>query len=445
MIQPAAPLGNIASFVTPTDAKPAEDRHTSRYRLRDVHRGMARSRNQQKCGRIRIDPHVQVMRGVNGGARLHGLVSCGSWSACPVCSHRIATARGDEIATGLDRHIEGTGDVILMTNTLRHDAGDRLAELYQGLSDAWRGVQAGAPWKRWREALGITGMIRGTDATVGPNGWHPHLHILILTRGTVPARTLARFRAWVRDRWDTMVRRHLGDEHAPTWRHGVNITRGRRAGYYVAKLGLAREVSSMATKAGRTGHRTPFEVLADFAAHGRKSDRRLWREWVSAMHGKKHVFWGRGLKAELIPDLIERTDAAIARAEGEEETIVTVIPAETWDRIKALPGVPARIVWAARAGSGEDVNAVIAAALERAPPRASKADRELQYSQDAMGNKIRYEAAARTIRQATRADRENGVPYQLHYRMPTARGQRLVLGTIWRIDESTQGVTNAHP
>lgn len=433
MIQPGAPLGNNAGFVTPSTGS-HEDRVSSRYRLRDVHRSLAKSSNQRKCGRVRLDPVVEVRRGGHGGARLHGLVSCGSWSACPVCSHRIATARGAEIMTGLERHIESGGDVLLLTPTVRHDAGDRLDPLYRGFSRAWRAVQQGAPWKRWRDRLGIVGMIRGTDTTHGPHGWHPHLHILILTDGRRSARELVEFRRWIRERWEAMVRRHIGDKFAPVWRHGVTLFRGASAGAYVAKLGLAREVSSMATKGGRVGHRTPFEILADLATWGRKGDRRLWREWVTAMHGKVHIFWGRGLRAKLLPEQPERTDAEIMDGVGDDEAIVTVIPADEWDRIASLPGVPARIVAAARSGSGLDVRAVIADALRRAPPRAPKDQRELQYSQDAIGSKIRWETAAREIRTATRADRAAGVPYRVHYRVPIYNGTRVEFGDIWRID-----------
>ncbi len=69
---PSPSSGGNARFVSPKQ---------ERFRLREVSRPLARSKNQRKCGRVRIKADVEVSRRVDqeeGGAHFHGLVRCGS-------------------------------------------------------------------------------------------------------------------------------------------------------------------------------------------------------------------------------------------------------------------------------------------------------------------------------------------------------------------------------
>lgn len=134
-----------------------------------------------------------------GGAHFHGLVRCGSWSACPVCSAAIAARRGLEIEEAIRIHLNTGGEVLLVTVTLPPHRGQSLQESAAVLADSWRYMKSGASWqggKRrrdgtirvgWRERIGYIGAISGTEATYGDrHGWHPHKHVLLFLEGYAP-------------------------------------------------------------------------------------------------------------------------------------------------------------------------------------------------------------------------------------------------------------------
>ena len=51
-----------------------------------------------------------------------------------------------------------------------------------------------------KDELGIVGTIRSLEVTCGPNGWHPHLHVLIFAGADVE---------WVQDGWTPKGRRRM--------------------------------------------------------------------------------------------------------------------------------------------------------------------------------------------------------------------------------------------
>ncbi len=173
----------------------------------------------RQCGRVlREDPDAPstgagVKRREHNGhsiAGYSGVVLCGSAWACPRCSAVIAQRRAEEIGRAVAAcHREG-GAVYLMTLTLRHKRGDRLADLFEAVStgwagafhsQAWKGVAARTRTKRGRTMIapaaigdasrfGVAGRIRSTEATVslpdsGGNGWHLHFHVLLFTVGSL--------------------------------------------------------------------------------------------------------------------------------------------------------------------------------------------------------------------------------------------------------------------
>ena len=380
---PSPPHGDNAGFVSPK---------LERFRLREASRLLARSKNQRKCGRVRIKSDVEVSRRLDqeeGGAHFHGLVRCGSWSACPVCSAAIAAHRGQEIEEAVRVHQEGGGEVLLVTVTLRHHKGHSLQELTDVLRDSWRYMKAGASWqggKRrrdgtrrvgWRERLGYVGAISGTEATYGDeHGWHPHKHVLFLLEKPVPKEVIEGFLRFSRKRWVKRVSEHHGFP-APSWEHGVNIVRGENAARYLAKMGLGREVAGIHQKEGRNGNLTPFQLLGKWADEECEAARKRWEEWTEAMHGKAQLFWSQGLRARLLPDSEEVTDEEIVEGEEGPEELVAVIPGNVWDKIRDRPNVPAEILCAADLGGKSArvlVQGIIARELSqrnspsRAPP-----------------------------------------------------------------------------
>jgi hypothetical protein len=105
------------------------------------------------------------------------LQTCGSIWACPVCSARIRHARAAIIEAAAVRWVDGFGGRLgFLTLTLRHALGQSLRSLRRALSAAWRRVTQ----SRWWRSLGVFGFFRAVEVTDGANGWHPHLHVLLL-------------------------------------------------------------------------------------------------------------------------------------------------------------------------------------------------------------------------------------------------------------------------
>lgn len=283
----------------------------------------------RQCGRVlRDDPGAPstgagVKRRVLSDrpiAGYSGVVLCGSVWSCPRCSAVIAQRRSEEIGRAVAACHQAGGSVYLMTLTIRHNRGDRLADLFAAISKGWAGAFHSQSWKgvtersrmkRGRRIIvpevlgdaarfGVAGRIRSTEATVslperGGHGWHLHFHVLLFTVNglgdglredldDVIGRLFARQRVWDRE---TVGRLAFGTRLFGRYARAVERA-GYRAdpdgfdirpvskdasefvGSYLAKstydvaIKLGMEVAAGSqTKEARTARNvTPFEVLA---------------------------------------------------------------------------------------------------------------------------------------------------------------------------------------
>ena len=104
--------------------------------------------------------------------------------------------------------------------------------------------------------------------THGPNGWHPHLHVLVLCERDPGAAGLAAMVLHFQARWRKVITD--AGYRAPSDAHGVKVERCEsavEAGKYISKVG--DELARGDLKSGRKmGHRTPFEIAADLVSRG---------------------------------------------------------------------------------------------------------------------------------------------------------------------------------
>ena len=418
-------LGNNAKFVamanrfTESGLSDA-DGDLLRGRMRATHRDLnPASKNQQKCGVIRRKKEVEV-RKAEGRAYLGGLVSCASWHSCPVCSRRIARNRAEEIERALEAHHGNGGSTMLLTLTMAHTAGHALKRLYRGLADAWRKVTMERAWREAREDLRIVGTVRATDCTLGQNGWHPHLHVLVLTEDALDEKGMTALEDRLYEVFSRKVVEIVGEEHRPAHRDqvgsgvGVNIQAGTRAGSYVAKMGLAREITSIGTKEGAGGRRTPFEILRDVATRGTLEDRELWLEWSRAMKNQVQVQWSPGLREKLGIANREMTPEEIIEAAEADDTWesehVTWIDAPSWRAVRSQSAGEARIQYVAamapdKETAARSVKALVEVAVRNAP-QETDAMRELQSAENPISSKIEGSAALKVKRAKTKLARE---------------------------------------
>jgi len=292
-----------------------------------------------KCNRVRIAPVVQVA--VQGStAHFHGIMRCASVWACPTCMLRIRIARAAEVMRAVTWHRErfGAEGCALLSLTVRHGLGDDLRTLRAGIADAWRKVTAGAPWKRQAARFGLVGWIKALEVTAGPNGFHPHLHLVLLTERPLDDA----FRGWLTERWKTKLGEAVGRANIPNDERAAVITTLHDANY-LTKLGL--ELTAP-TKAGRgSENRTPLQLLAD-ACDGDGASVDLWRCYTEGMYGAKMLTWSKGLKAAA--GVGDKTDAELVEGELGAETIVCELDGAVWDANRDRPGFKVGLLQAAR-------------------------------------------------------------------------------------------------
>jgi len=107
----------------------------------------------------------------------HGIMTCGSPWICPVCSPSLADRRGEALARTL-AHFMGLGfRVAHAVLTIRHTRGMPLSEVFEALSRAWRHMTKDRAFRPHWEGLGYA---KGVEVTLGPNGWHPHIHLALV-------------------------------------------------------------------------------------------------------------------------------------------------------------------------------------------------------------------------------------------------------------------------
>lgn len=240
------------------------DTERESYALRARGRRLSQNLRTQGCG-IRCvqgdGVELEVRTRTDGAhARWVGVQRCEHRWTCPVCARRIITRRRQQIADAVERgatharravgadNVQRVRTWRMVTLTLRHHSGQRLADLLRGLRAAWRATrQRGTVQRAFRAH--VLASARAVEVTLGPNGWHPHIHVLILSDQWDDSEVQA-----LASTWTEMVTRELGaacapdDAHAVRWSHTLRET-------YLAKLGL--ELTG-AAKAG-----SPMGLLND--------------------------------------------------------------------------------------------------------------------------------------------------------------------------------------
>ncbi|MBC6805864.1 hypothetical protein CRD17_01355 [Corynebacterium sp. LK30] len=233
----------------------------------------------------------------SGLAQLGAVGHCGKVHACPECSAQICRHRREEVTTALEGFYDSDPDqrkrVYLVTLTVRHNHSESAISVRHGIEKGWRALMANHTTKKMRKSGFLHGVIRTIEATYGGNGWHFHIHAVVmldLERDPYDGRghhILQRrwLEVWERGTLRKLASGKLGG--VPDARYGVKfdlIQKGDLQSLveYITKMGQtvpkgvakaakvqqkqefrahASEVTYGANKKGRAGNRSPFEVL----------------------------------------------------------------------------------------------------------------------------------------------------------------------------------------
>ena len=347
------PLENTANRVARAGQRPADHR-IDRWEARGALWRESSLERVQSCGRwsVLADGSVQVR--ANGQAVGYaGLASCGSVWACPVCNSKIQAVRRLEVGTGLAWALSD-GGAAFGAYTLHHHAGSGLDPTWRSLTKCWQAVARDKGVRATREALGVSGVIRTAEVTYGANGWHPHLHPLVLfsrpvSPGDVATLHREQFRAW------TSAAARLGlsapsnaaqDLHAVTGEraHSEVADYFTKASYRPSVEAVAWEATSTQTKSRTraTDSRTPWDLLRSVYLDGDADALDLWHRWERDSKGKRALTWTRGLRHRIGLDQ-EATDEDIAATEvGDQADAGFVI--EDWSPVRAVPRLGAELL-----------------------------------------------------------------------------------------------------
>lgn len=328
----AASLGKTLKDFVGRAAGGGGRRKASRYRLQRFaadlvpdHRGLG------ACGwKMLPDASGVAVRGKAspaGGyetAHLGNLLVCGS-HLCPVCGPRIAEVRREEVAQVIDWAKAQGLHPIMVTLTTANKLGDALRPMAEAQKRALRALKRDRRYKARRPF--IVGVVSAFETTHGGNGWHPHIHLLLLVKASTMGRAL-RLVAGLRKPWGVAAKA----EGLHTGRAGFRADPGHEAADYMAKWDLSHEVAASTAKKGKDKGRTPAQILR--AAYGGDVPAaRLWAEYATAMKGKSVLRFSQGLKAAAGIDEVADEEAAAA-PEDDRRKLIDVIPGDLWEEAK---------------------------------------------------------------------------------------------------------------
>lgn len=296
----------------------------------------------------------------DGVAGYAGLVHCASVWACPVCSARIRWRRSLEVGQVLAGAIQAGHPLVFFTLTARHHRGQALAGLWASAARAWGRATSGRAWASAAER--VEGWVRVWEVTYGRNGWHPHVH------GVLVLGDSGRWEAipeGMYERWSSGLQRAGLD--APLlvgqdWHLVEGDQAAEEVAGYLLKLsedpGEALGSELAYSQPGRSrsglGTRPPFALLDDLVETGEAESLRLWHEWETASKGKRQVGWSQGLRERF--GVVEVEDQAIVdEAVGTEQDDLVAWSRSGWRELVKVPERMARLLSLAEEGGASAV------------------------------------------------------------------------------------------
>lgn len=303
-------------------------RRRVRFSRRQVLWNVSRMQSVRHCGRVpRSGSDGVSLRLREGVAGYGGLQHCGSVWACPVCAGRILVHRALEIGAVLGRAIEQGHPVGFVTLTMRHHRAQPLRVLWGAAQKAWQRAISGKGWVEVGDLL--DGWVRVWEVTHGQNGWHVHVHCVVVLARDSTRDDLERIGSGMFQRWSRGLTA-AGLEAPKLVGQDWHLVEGNRAaeavGDYLAKMadsvedrGTALGLELTHSQPGRTAvalrTRPHWGVLDEFVTTGDVDALALWHEWERHSKGKRQVGWSKGLRERFAPEVEERTDAEVVAEE----------------------------------------------------------------------------------------------------------------------------------
>lgn len=282
----------------------------------------------EKYGTVDIWKHRHTQKVFYGG-----LMVCGSVWVCPVCAAKISERRRAELRQAFDIHRSMGGFCTMMTLTFSHQKSDKLAENLNALADAMKKFREGKAYAGISKEIGLNGTIRAFEITYGQNGWHPHIHLLMMHQLEIEPWELQVIEARYYRLWEAACRK-VGLKVSKE--HGLRLDDAAKAEEYVgkwgdimrSKWGVDREMTKANSKRGRAGSMTPFDFLRVIVEDGDLEYESKYKEYSEAVKGKRQLIWSKGLKEKY--EIEEQTDEEVAAAKEEPADLLGGLSWQDW-------------------------------------------------------------------------------------------------------------------
>ena len=299
-----------------------------RHALKVAQRALTEAKAGRLCMMATGTGWVTVSVGRSLIAHVSGVHRCGSIWVCPLCSPVVRQGRARDIDQGASVVLAGGGSGLFLTATGPHRKGDALGPLFDLCCSFVTLTMTGAKARELRRRLGYIGSIRAIEVTYGrppfDNGWHPHVHVLMLFDRVLTPAEVADFRSFVFGRWDHVLRSRGFRGLHPV--KGLDVRPVHDAGGLSEYLTAVEDGWGVGLEMARSDlkHRglTPMELLASWALGGDLEARALWKEYEAVTFGRRCIQWTPGLRRRLLPEVEELSDDELAAAEGHDEQLV---------------------------------------------------------------------------------------------------------------------------
>lgn len=246
------------------------------------------------------------------------LALCNLIWQCPVCAAKITEERRQVLQTAFSAQeliigAEGEGffankfHIALATYTIAHKKTESAVAVLARLQAAYRHCWSG----RWAKAIKVSyriiGTLGGLELTHGKNGWHPHIHCLLISDSAFNAAVETSLYDGIKKRWQESVSRvggyasekagfdlRVSDDKGQWILPEYLSKQGTQVDDAARSWGAIEEISKYPTKRGKRDGRTLWQLLVDYMG-GDVMAGTLWIEGTGALKGAKYMRPSPGL------------------------------------------------------------------------------------------------------------------------------------------------------
>lgn len=256
------------------------------------------------CGKIPISmPGARITVSGDKGKYFSGVMNCGSVWNCPVCSKKIGLHRAQTV-TEILRQFQSEKKYSLgfLTLTVRHHSQEKLKDVLKKVLKSFREIEQSRNFRTRKKAIDYFGCIRTVEVKHGGNGWHPHLHLLLIAK--CDDETMKEFSDFFIGEW---LKKNI--DSSIEAQKFVPVKNEKGISDYITKWNAATEMT-MGANSKLTGESlTPFQFLkvysVSYTRRGRDDFwqqavkyRELFKEYCAAMKGKKQLTISRDVIKE---------------------------------------------------------------------------------------------------------------------------------------------------